>query len=693
MSSFSISSEVPSRRHAQSVAGFHQRHRNVFSKVLKPKTLREEIQAFYARQVEGIPYIPSYLQNTVYAQLLEQQSLLFKKIPHVKLTAKSEKTVEAPAQKVKWRFVFKADGTVETIPIVSQEEYNTEHFALRRSNEFYGSISALNNNSNNNNNNNSSSSSSSINISSNSSSNNNSPLSKAMPSQKEYAALETLLQENFNYSLASQDLRLPTSWNPKTRGDNIELGRNCLQLTYQGPGKDDVEASSIKANHSVKKQCGIYYFEVQIVSKGVDGHIGIGLCRNINSLDRLPGWEEHSWGYYGHNGHISSGPGTEKPYGPRFSTGDVVGCGIDFRDMSAFYTKNGVHLGTAFKNIKDANVFPFIGFKTTGEKVMTNFGSKPFKFDVRQYVLNEKRNLIEDIATKPAKSSHSQSTVINDAAAKSLADKLVLDYLRHHGYSNSAYALEKRMSVLNKEDESMDEDEPLDIDYIRRQEIRQLVLEGDIDNVIEICNQHYPNVLSENICILFNLKCRKFLNMVQAAAEGKKAAETMTTDYDEYEAESLVISNNDNCMKKRINTIADVDSFNCKKKKLRMHTDDELEPFREVMAYGNELKREYEETAKENSTIKEELTKTFSTLAYSDLSDPTIAYLFETSEKENLALKLNSAILVSLNRYPNSSIERIYRQTSTIIGELVLGGNAKAALLEPESDYLNSYHR
>jgi hypothetical protein len=39
----------------------------------------------------------------------------------------------------------------------------------------------------------------------------------------------------------------------------------------------------------VKKQCGIYYFEVQIVSKGVDGHIGIGLCRNINSLDRLPG--------------------------------------------------------------------------------------------------------------------------------------------------------------------------------------------------------------------------------------------------------------------------------------------------------------------------------------------------------------------------------------------------------------------
>lgn len=39
----------------------------------------------------------------------------------------------------------------------------------------------------------------------------------------------------------------------------------------------------------MKKQCGIYYFEVQIISKGIDGHIAIGFCRKINSLDRLPG--------------------------------------------------------------------------------------------------------------------------------------------------------------------------------------------------------------------------------------------------------------------------------------------------------------------------------------------------------------------------------------------------------------------
>lgn len=43
-------------------------------------------------------------------------------------------------------------------------------------------------------------------------------------------------------------------------------------------------------------------------------------------------------------------------------------------------------------------------------------------------------------------------------------------------------------------------------------------------------------------------------------------------------------------------------------------------------------------------------------------------------------------IIVSLGKYPNSSLERIYRQTSTTIEELVLSGNAKAALLQPERD-------
>jgi hypothetical protein len=56
-----------------------------------------------------------------------------------------------------------------------------------------------------------------------------------------------------------------------------------------GNGKNDDEVSSVRANYAMRRQCGIYYFEIQVISKGTDGKIGIGFCRRINSLERFPG--------------------------------------------------------------------------------------------------------------------------------------------------------------------------------------------------------------------------------------------------------------------------------------------------------------------------------------------------------------------------------------------------------------------
>jgi Ran-binding protein 9/10 len=35
-----------------------------------------------------------------------------------------------------------------------------------------------------------------------------------------------------------------------------------------------------------------------------------------------------------------------KLYGPKFTTGDTVGCCLNFRYNTVFYTKNGVNLGS-----------------------------------------------------------------------------------------------------------------------------------------------------------------------------------------------------------------------------------------------------------------------------------------------------------------------------------------------------------
>jgi len=173
------------------------------------------------------------------------------------------------------------------------------------------------------------------------------------------------------------------------------------------------------------------------------------------------GWEEHSWGYHGENGHVFSGPGTEKAYGPKYGTGDIIGCGIDFRDMSAFYTKNGIYLGSAFKKIKDTELFPFVGFKTPGEKIEANFGAKPFKFDIYQLLANEKRELLGRIALKPALTS-SRFKIVNNSLANNLADNVVMEYLKHNGYHKAAKSLQE--SIIQKGNSPSVETSNLELD-------------------------------------------------------------------------------------------------------------------------------------------------------------------------------------------------------------------------------------
>lgn len=131
--------------------------------------------------------------------------------------------------------------------------------------------------------------------------------------------------------------------------------RNCYLLTrlyiVTGYGKTHKDAASVRTTHCIPAACGLYYFEVKIVSKGRDGYMGIGLSAHGVNVNRLPGWDKHSYGYHGDDGHSFCSSGTGQPYGPTFTTGDVIGCGVNLVDNTAFYTKNGHHLGIAFTDL------------------------------------------------------------------------------------------------------------------------------------------------------------------------------------------------------------------------------------------------------------------------------------------------------------------------------------------------------
>jgi len=56
-----------------------------------------------------------------------------------------------------------------------------------------------------------------------------------------------------------------------------------------GHGKTHKDAASVRATHPIPASCGLYYFEVKIVSKGRDGYMGVGLSAQGVNMNRLPG--------------------------------------------------------------------------------------------------------------------------------------------------------------------------------------------------------------------------------------------------------------------------------------------------------------------------------------------------------------------------------------------------------------------
>ncbi|KFD56492.1 hypothetical protein M514_02596 [Trichuris suis] len=180
------------------------------------------------------------------------------------------------------------------------------------------------------------------------------------------------------YPFAVQiDALIPSQWNPKDKHMFMKLSHGNCRVQYKGPGKSHKDAAAVRADFSVPVACGLFYFEVTIISKGRDGYIGIGLSEEGSCLNRLPGWDKRSYGYHGDDGNSFASSGTGFPYGPTFTTGDVIGCGVNMENRTCFYTKNGINLGVTFTELP-----------TPGEVVEANFGQSPFVYNIMDDILD-----------------------------------------------------------------------------------------------------------------------------------------------------------------------------------------------------------------------------------------------------------------------------------------------------------------
>ena len=118
------------------------------------------------------------------------------------------------------------------------------------------------------------------------------------------------------------------------------------------------------------------YFEYVIVDKGRKCALGIGVGEQSYPNNKMPGWERNGIGYHADDGKLFHQNGSGRQFGPLCTTGDRMGCGLDFdsdsshKYVTVFFTKNGELVGDPVQMKRPVfGLYPLVGLHSEGEKV------------------------------------------------------------------------------------------------------------------------------------------------------------------------------------------------------------------------------------------------------------------------------------------------------------------------------------
>ena len=91
----------------------------------------------------------------------------------------------------------------------------------------------------------------------------------------EKSSLATTAPSSSSSSTLSTDPPfLPSRFNERDRCPVLELLNDGMDAKFAGPAKGtDSDAASVRADHPIPSSCGIYYYEVSILSRGSKGYI------------------------------------------------------------------------------------------------------------------------------------------------------------------------------------------------------------------------------------------------------------------------------------------------------------------------------------------------------------------------------------------------------------------------------------
>ena len=98
------------------------------------------------------------------------------------------------------------------------------------------------------------------------------PSTSRSPIPKTSSSLATITPNSQFEDTSDWSVLLPTCWNLEDRCSLVEVSSDGLNVSFCGSGKNgDRDAAAVRANRPMPSHCGVYYFEVEIVSKGQSG--------------------------------------------------------------------------------------------------------------------------------------------------------------------------------------------------------------------------------------------------------------------------------------------------------------------------------------------------------------------------------------------------------------------------------------
>lgn len=163
-------------------------------------------------------------------------------------------------------------------------------------------------------------------------------------------------------------------------------------------------------------------------------------------------------------------------------------------------------------------------------------------------------------------------------------------------------------------------------------------MDGDIDKALKRTHAYYPDVLRNNTKIYFQLKCRKFIEMLRHTAE--------ILDLPNREPSSKIATNgqSSNGEKDASSHRMDIDD---QQEDINENSDagdsDKEQQYHESLQYGQELKLEFRD--QKSPYYHDKFEDLFSLFAYPDPRTSPMSHLFGESGALAVAEELNSVIL------------------------------------------------